>query len=323
MQPELGDGYFALGLYRYRGLRDYDGALKSFEQAIERGASRAASLEFAGYVKRRQGKWEETLAIHDESSALDPRNPIIFSERAVTLRGLRRFAEARAPVDRALEINTDSPLLLAQKARIYQAEGDFEAAQRLIERLPLDPQQPELVGTYFNQWMCTRRYSEAIRALQDLLANPAPVAKHLAAAYRARLGAVKRWSGDVQGGGADLIIARDELELLRRQSDNGEGFVESMILVEALLGDEAAVDRHALALQHQIETDAFYGPALQQAVAAARAQLGQADVAIPLLRDLLRKPGDFSLTTALLRVDPVWDPLRNDPRFQELIAGNP
>ncbi len=76
-------------------------------------------------------------------------------------------------------------------------------------------------------------------------------------------------------------------------------------------------------LQHQIETDAFYGPALQQAVAAARAHLGQADAAIPLLRDLLRKPGDASLTTALLRADPIWDPLRNDPRFQELIAAAP
>ena len=55
----------------------------------------------------------------------------------------------------------------------------------MIERLPLDPQQPELVGTYFNQWMCTRQYAEAARALQDLLANPALVGKHLAGLSRA------------------------------------------------------------------------------------------------------------------------------------------
>ena len=87
----------------------------------------------------------------------------------------------------------------------------------------------------------------------------------------------------MEGGRGDLIIARDELELLRRQSDGGESFVESMIVVEALLGDEAAVDRHALMLQHQIATDAFYGPALQQAVAAARAHLGQAVCGHPVV----------------------------------------
>ena len=90
LQPDLGDAWFALGLYRYRALSDYEGALTAFEGAIERGVNRAMSLEFSGYVKRRQGKWEEALAVHRKSAELDPRNAIIFAEQAVTYRCLRR-----------------------------------------------------------------------------------------------------------------------------------------------------------------------------------------------------------------------------------------
>jgi len=318
LQPDLGDGYFALGLYRYRGLRDYDGALKAFEEAIERGANRATSLEFAGYVKRRQGKFDEAIALHDESAALNPRNSIIFSERAVTFRGLRRFAEAHASIDRALEINGENPLLLAQKARVYQAEGNFEAAQTLIDRVPVDGQQPELVTTKIAQLVSTRRFAEAARLVEGVMANAQSVPESLAVTYRVRLGVLKRLAGDAEGARKDLTAARDELEALRKQSDKGESFLNVIIVVEAILGDQAAVDQHAIALQDQIAHDAFFGPELEESIALARAQLGQNDAAIAILRSLLHKPGNDCLTAALLRADPFWDPLRSDPRFQEL-----
>jgi TolB-like protein/Tfp pilus assembly protein PilF len=320
LQPDLGDAYFALGLYRYRGLRDYDGALRAFEEAIDHGVNRAMSLEFIGYVKRRQGKWDEALALHEESAALDPRNAIIFSERAVTYRGLRRFAEAHATVDRALEINVDSPLLLAQKAEIYQAEGKFDAAGKLLERLPVDGQQPQLIGRHYTQWMCTRRFADAARALEAVLADPQPLPKHLEATYRARLAEVKLRTGDSEGARRDFAAARSDLEALRQQSDKGEGFLDSMIQIEAMLGDDGAVDLHATKLRDQITADAFYGPVAEQAIAAARAQLGQADAAIAILRGLLEKPGDACITTALLRADPIWEPVRGDPRFRELLG---
>lgn len=323
LQPDLGDGYFALGLYRYRGLRDYDGALQAFEKAIERGASRAASLEFAGYVKRRQGKFEEAIALHEESAALNPRSVVIFSERAVTFRSLRRFAEARASIDRAIEVGGENPVLLAQKARVYQAEGNFEAAQELIDRLPVDGQQPELVGTFYSQLIRTRRFADAARLLERLLAKAESLPKYLAATYRARLGMVKRWLGDLEGGRKDLITARDEFESLRRESDKGENFLGPLIIHEAILGNQAAVDQHALALQDQIAHDAFLGPELEEDIATARAQLGQNDAAIVILRNLLKKPGADCLTGALLRADPIWDPIRSDPRFQELVATKP
>ena len=323
LAPDLGDGFLALGLYRYRGLRDYDGALEAFQEALDRGVNRAMSLEFMGYVKRRQGRWKETLALHAESSALDPRNAIIFSERAVTLRALRRFAEAHAEVDHALEINPGSSVLLAQKARLYQAEGDLTAAAKLIERFPLDRQQPELTETHVAQMMLTRRFAEAVRVLEELLANPDPLTAQLTAVYRSRLGLAKHFAGDTEGARADLTRARDEFEALRLETEKGEGFLGWLISIAAFLGDTDAVDRHAARLDEQIAKDAFYGPALEQVIAEARAQLGQKDAALAIVRGLLQKPGDASLTTALLRADPVWDPLRSDPRFQTLANAKP
>ncbi len=149
LQSGLGEAHLALGLYRYRGLRDYNGALKAFDEAIEHGVNKALSIEFSSYVKRRQGKWDESLALNDQSQKLDPRNVIIYSERAVIYHALRRFPEARAMIDRALEITPNNLLLLGQKARTFQSEGDFGAAEKLLEHVPLDPQQPELIGTRY------------------------------------------------------------------------------------------------------------------------------------------------------------------------------
>ncbi|MEY2562850.1 MAG: eukaryotic-like serine/threonine-protein kinase [Verrucomicrobiota bacterium] len=321
LQPDLGEAWFALGLYRYRALNDYEGALKAFEEAIERGVNRAMSLEFSGYVKRRQGKWEEALAHHKQSAELDPRNAIIFAEQAVTYRCLRRFVEAQAASDRALAILPDSQDLLAQKAMLYQATGDLAAAGRLIERLAVNPSEPLAIQPRYSQLMYTGKYAEGAALLQQLLATGESLPANLRAVYRTHLGLAKRLAGDADGGTRELKQGRDELETFRQQNAVGEGYLEDLMMVEGALGDRAAVDQHAAKLQDRIAKDAFEGPTLELDIAIARAQLGQADEAISILRGLLQKPGDDCITPALLRANPVWNPIRSDPRFQKLIEG--
>ena len=322
LQPDLGDACFALGLYRYRALNDYEGALKAFEEALERGVNRAMSLEFSGYVKRRQGKWEEALAYHKQSTEIDPRNPICFSEQAVTYRCLRRFVEAHASVDRALAILPDSQDLIAQKAMLYQATGNLAAAGRLIERLAVNASEPMAIQPRFTQLMFTGKYADAATLLQHLLESGGEsLPSNLRAAYRTHLGLAKRLAGDTEGGTRELTRGRDEMEAFRRENAVGEGYLEDLMMVEAALGNRAAVDQHAAKLQDRIAKDAFGGPTLELDIAIARAQLGQANEAISILRDLLRKPGDDCITIALLRADPVWNPIRNDPRFQKLCEG--
>ena len=318
LQPDLGDAWFALALYRYRALSDYDGALKAFEEAIERGVNRALSLEFSGYVKRRQGKWEEALAHHRQSAEIDPRNPIIFAEQAVTYRCLRRFAEAHVASDRALAIVPDSQDLLAQKAMLYQATGDLAAAGRLIERLAVNPSEPLAIQPRFSQLMFTGKYAEAATLLQHLLETGQSLPANLRAVYRTHLGLAKRLAGDTDGGTRELTQGRNELEAFRQQNAVGEGYLEDLMMVEATLGNRAAVDHHAAKLHDRIAKDAFEGPTLELDIAIARAQLGQADEAVSILRRLLQKPGDDCITTALLRAEPIWNPIRSDPGFQKL-----
>lgn len=318
LQPDLGDAWFALGLYRYRGLSDYEGALKAFDEAIERGVNRAMSLEFSGYVKRRQGKWDEALARHRQSTELDPQNPICFSEQAVTYRCLRRFPEAHAAVDRAFAIHPGSQDLLAQKALLYQATGDFAAAGRLIEKLAVDASEPMAIQPRFAQLLYAGKYAEVITLLEHVLETGESLPANLRAVYRTHLGLAKRLAGDAEGGTRDLTQGRNELEAFRQQNAVGEGYLEDLMMVEATLGNRAAVDQHAAKLKDRIAKDAFEGPTLELDIAIARAQLGQADEAISILHDLLQKPGDDCITTALLRADPIWNPIRNDPRFQKL-----
>jgi TolB-like protein/Tfp pilus assembly protein PilF len=319
LQPDLGDAWFALGLYRYRALSDYEGALAAFSEAIERGVNRAMSLEFSGYVKRRQGKWEEALANHKQSADLDPRNAIIFAEQATTYRCLRRFVEAHAVVDRALAISPDNQDLLAQKALLYQATGDLAAAGPLIEKLGVEANEPQVVQPRFAQLMYTGKYGEGITLLQHLLDTGQSLPANLRAVYRTHLGLVKRLAGDMEGGTRELTQGREELETFRQQNAVGEGYLEDLMMVEATLGNRAAVDQHAAKLKDRIAQDAFGGPTLELDIAIARAQLGQADEAISVLRGLLQKPGDDCITPALLRADPIWNPIRNDPRFQKLL----
>jgi TolB-like protein/Tfp pilus assembly protein PilF len=323
LQPGLGEAHFALGLYRYRALRDYDGALKAFDGAIEHGVHKSLSIEFSAYVKRRQGKWDEALALHGKSQVLDPRNSVLFSEQGVTYSALRRFPEARQMIDRAIEIMPRDPLLLAQKAATFVQEGEFEAAEQLLQRVPVDPQHLDVLGTRLTLWMCTRRFDDAIRMLEAALAVPESLPKHAVAYYRARLGSIRRQVNDAEGATRELTLARDELEALRLESDTGEGFLQYLIVVEALLGEKARVDAHAAKMQDDIARDAFEGPGLEQAIAVARTQLGESDAAIEIIGRLLSKPGAGALTSALLRADPIWDPLRGDPRFQELVGAKP
>jgi TolB-like protein/Tfp pilus assembly protein PilF len=319
LAPNSGDTSFALGLYRYRGLSDYDGALAAFEKAREHPANRVAATEFAAYVKRRQGKWDEALTLHQQALELDPRNPILLSEAALTYRALGRFGEARQRIDRALELEPQNSHLLVQKAETYHAEGDFAAAGKLLEKVPLHPREDLAMRARLWHWLLLRDYDSAIRVLRRVLAEPEDLPPLVIAAYRARLGVAEKLAGNTAAAQEELARARDEIEALLTAGDRNPMLITDLLLINAMLGDRTGVERAAGMLQHDIQNDALAGPHMLQTIAAAQVQLGDRDAAIATLRRAIAARGEGSLTPALLRANPLWDPLRDDPRFQQLL----
>lgn len=322
LQPDLGEAHFAEGMYCYKVLQDYNKAFDAFQKARERSANRFMAVEFSSYVKRRQGKWDDALRLQVESLELDPRNPILLSETAVTYRALRRFDEASALIDRAREIEPENAQLIVQKAEVSVAQGDLAIADRLLKNIAIDGGDPVVTMAYVRFQMMKRQYPEAIRALKTVLAEPEKLPKALGAIavnYRAELAITESLAGNPEAK-AGLEQAREDLTPIHVQGSATNWTETMLLLVSGFLQDKATVDAMAAQLRDRIENDSLSGPLLEEAIAIARAHLGETEVALKSVKQLLRTPADTSLTPGLLRLDPLWDPLRSDPRFQELAA---
>jgi serine/threonine-protein kinase len=322
LQPDLGEAYFAQGMYSYKVPADYNGALQAFEKARERSVNRAMAVEFSAYVKRRQGKWDDALRLHSESVVIDPRNPIMLSEAALTYRALRRFQESQALLDRAREIDPANAQLLVQQADLFVAQGDLKSAANSLRDIVIDGSDPLVTMAYVTLQLMSRRYPEAIRALETVLAQPDKLPKAfaaIAANYRAELAVAHAIAGNPEAT-ARLERAKEELAVIHAQGDETNWSTIMFLRVSGFLKDAATVDLVAAQLQERIAKDAVAAPSLKEAIAIARTHLGQTEVAVKEVRNLLQTVGEGSLTPGLLRLDPLWDPLRSDPLFQELAA---
>ena len=323
LQPDHGDVHFAQGMYQYRGERNFEAALAAFEKSRQRSANRVSAIEFSAYVKRRQGKWKEALRLHDEGKELDPRNPILLSEAAGTYRALRRFDEAHALLRRSQEIEPGNLSLQAMEAELLIAQGRLTEAEPMLDHVPLDGRDPQIFRGRIRLWMFARRYAEAISAIRAVISNPGDTSPVFIARYRSLLGILEALAGNAAAAKDELTRAGDALTAVRASGDTNVHLARDLILTHAFLGDKAAVDRLASELADDIERDALDGPSIEAVLAIARAQFGEADAAIKAVKQLLEKPGENSLTPAMLRLDPLWDPLRGDPGFQELAGSTP
>ena len=190
---------------------------------------------------------------------------------------------------------------------------------RFLEPVPLDNRQPVLINAWFNYYLFTRKPAEAVGLLRQLVKTE--MSPRLAVHYRSQLGIAETLVGNLAVAQAELSRARDELLSLRAEGDSSERIGNSLLPVFAFLGDKEGVEREVTLMQGEISGDALIGPILETTIAAACAQLGQTDVALAMITQLLKKPGEDAITSALLRLDPRWDRLRSDPRFQKLCEG--
>ncbi len=325
LAPELGEAWLAQGTYRYRVLDDPAAALEAYREAEKRLPNSALVSEYTAYAERRLGRWRKAEAHLARAIELDPRNARLWTNVANDIFWpLGRAAEAQAAYDRALEISPKDEFVIALKAEQYQQEGRLDKAAKVLARISKDSTDKTVLIHRVDQALLERNFDEAIFWAKKATTSPGPgQALDTQDIFALVLqGYCQLWAGrneearvtfegviqDVAPGGVlpapPILGARLELAA-----------------AYAGLGDKANAHGQARLGVAEYENDALLKPIAEAFRAKALAQLGEVDAAIDALPHLLEVPG--GIHPGELRYSPYWDPLRKDPRFEELLKNPP
>ena len=317
LQPDLGEAWLAKGVYRYRVLRDFQGALQSYEEALRRLPNSALVLAQMAHLERRLGQADVAQKHYQAAAQLDPRNIDILLTLADSFQSVRRYDEARRIVDRVLEMSPGNEAALAAKAFSFQAQGRLNEAAEILAKAPANSQDDSLAFARVAQLCDERRFEEAIAQIQQ----------HTPAAFAndprtlTLLGYCQKFTGHEDEARATLTRAASAM----KPTPDSVVLVDARQLpcylawVYAFLGEkEKALEqaRHAI---NDYESDALSKPFAEASLAIVEAQVGDIDSAISALPHLLEVPNGE--TCGDLQLNSLWDPLRRDPRFEKLCAG--
>jgi TolB-like protein/Tfp pilus assembly protein PilF len=331
LQPNLGEALLAVGNYYYACLKDYETAVRYFEQARQLLPNSSQIPALLAAVARRRGEWDRSESYFKQTEQLDPRNVNLLGQHAQLYIERRRFPEALRKFDQVLDIMPGDVDTLAAKAAIAQAQGDLPRASALLASIHPPAEDPQPLETQIYQAILERRPEQIIRRLKEILAKPDPELGSIIGELRFYLGWAQEVGGDHTAAQESWRQARGELDPFLKEQPENFALIGDLALISMGLGDMAAAFKlieRAMAVI-SIEKDAVAGPIPIEILARVSARMGEPDRAMAALETLLSIPYDGALaqnvplTPALLRLDPMFDPLRNDPRFQKLCEEKP
>src|SRR6266480_996980 len=325
LQPDLPEAHLAVGFSYYYGDNNYDAALKEFEIA-QRGLPNESEVYLAiGAIQRRQGKWAESTANLEKAASLNPKDTWPLQNLAFNYQMLRNFDAANKTVDRGLKVNPEGLGLWEIKSKLAIAEnGDLSVSEKAFQTAKSMPMNDEdklrIAEARANVFLLERKYKEGLREAEslpdDLLAPIHPAA--LSGKYFL-IGFARKALQDEAGARAAFLKAKALLEAQLKESPDSPDMRIQLAKVLADLGEKDAAlaeARRATELLPESK-DAFGGPEIAAGVAEVHAILGDNGRAIEILEGLLNRPS--AVTVQGLKVNPIWDPFRKDPRFQTLL----
>jgi len=321
LQPELPEGHLALGFSYYYGDRDYVRALAEFEIAKRDLPNESQAYLAIGAIQRRQGKWTESTANLEKAATLDPKNTNVLINLCFSYMALRNFEAADKVLDRAIAASPQS--FQARALKPFMAvlwKGDLSAAEKVFSSNPPET-DPNGLMTWGRAWILTlaRKFPEALQVLERFRGETMYTTTTAPSPKVFREGMIHLLQGDKTKAQAEFEHARLLSEKLLREAPGDSARHAQHGLILAALGQkEEAIAEGKRAVELLPESqDALDGPQGTAALAEIYAWTGESDEAFRLLDHLLGIPNN--LTVSVLKLDPTWDPLRKDPRFQALL----
>jgi TolB-like protein/Tfp pilus assembly protein PilF len=335
LAPNSPEAHLAFGLFFYWGYRQYENALMEFNRTLELQPNNALARQYSAWVYRRRGEWERSLADAQEAEKLDPRDATIAANTAATYLALRQWKDAEQAALRALAIDPHNTGAAAWLLITHvNGMGDVRSGRRAFDGLPEDTKNRFFgqglqrgsgvggdlsavlgFGVYLD--VIERRFTDALQTLERRASNN----DRLQTLFTQVVLPVLSGQTEAAKSAGKEALPLLEARLTERPDDT--------IAMRELSWVYLAVGRNVDALRLSkeaadlisIEKDALIGPSFQNGLAQIEARAGAPEDAIERLRHLLSIPAGGVASIARLKIDPVWDPIRDRPDFQQLLSG--
>ncbi len=323
LQPELSEGHYALALYFYWGHRDYARATGELKLARQNNANSADVPRMLAAIARRQGRAAEMIAGFREATLLDPRSSSALDQLGLGYAALRRYAEADRAFAQAEEVTrdpADERVTRAQSAVSWN--GDLAPLRSALDALePGSDAYGANASTYFLLYRWSRDFSQALRVAQNNSDEEWSDQANIALPRLLYVAWAQQAANDPKAAETYAAVRKSANAAVAQQDERADPHL-TLAFAAAGLGekDEAIREARRGAELLPPSLDALSGAAVQVYLAQVYARVGSYDEAFDALRASVHLFGGDCISAWLLKLDPVWDPIRNDPRFAPLVV---